>query len=88
MFIMDCKVLLGPKQLKKIGGDFFDPPKPLFGGSKIGAPRISEFYHTNSLIMFIMDCKVLLRHQNTKPLGALSSTKPNDWGGGGNIRAP
>ena len=31
---------LGPKELTKLGSIFFDPPNPLFQGSKMGVPLI------------------------------------------------
>ena len=68
---MDFKVLPGPNQLTKLGEIFFDPPNPLFGGPKIGIPRISDFqpkstvlshkWPPNSLIMVIMVCKVVTK---------------------------
>ena len=68
---MDYKVLPGPNKLTKLGEIFFDPPYPLFGGSKFCTPRISDFqpksrvlshkWPPNSLIMVIMVCKVVTK---------------------------
>ena len=61
-------VLLGPNELTKLEEIFFDPPNPVFGGPKIGTPRISDFqpksrvlshkWPPNSLIIVIIVCKV------------------------------